>query len=644
MASNTPPRTDTAQSAANAPTPGTSASTQRPQHATPVPADAQDDQKAPNFVAEIVDEDLKSGANDGRVHTRFPPEPNGYLHIGHAKSIVLNFGLAQQASAGKTNLRFDDTNPAAEDTEFVESIQRDIRWLGFAWDELHFASDYFEQLYAWAEQLIKQGDAYVDDQSLEDIRENRGNFYKPGRPSPNRDRTVEENLDLFRRMRAGEFGDGQRVLRAKIDMAHKNLNMRDPLMYRIRHVHHHRTGDAWCIYPTYDWTHGQSDALEAITHSVCTLEFEDHRPLYEWFLDKVRPAHRPRQIEFARLSPTYLVTSKRKLQQLVREGHVDGWDDPRMPTIAGMRRAGYTPKAIRTFCERVATSKRPGTVDISLLEYTLREDLNATSPRVFAVLNPLKVVIENYPEGQSESFEGAYNPEDASAGSRSLPFSRELFIERDDFMEEPMKKWFRLAPGKEVRLRYACLITCKEVIKDESGEVVELRCTWDPESRGGTPADGRKVKGTLHWVSAAHAVDARVRLYDRLFAVENPLGQPVDDQAPRSANAASGVDNDEPQQQAAVGTDADAWKQHLNPSSLKELSGCKVEPSLRSAAPGHRIQFERLGYFCVDSADTTGPQLIFNRTISLRDSWAKASGGAPKPANNQRKNKKKPAS
>ncbi len=566
------------------------------------PSDTPDtsDANPSNFVADMVDDDLRTGRTQGRVVTRFPPEPNGYLHIGHAKSICLNFPLSQKVATGKCNLRFDDTNPATEDVEYVNAIQDDIRWMGFEWADLFFASDYFEQLYSWAVYLIKEGKAYVDSQTLEQIRDTRGNFYKPGVESQFRSRSVQENLDLFARMRAGEFADGAHVLRAKIDMAHTNINMRDPLMYRIKRVHHHRTGDKWCIYPTYDWAHGQSDAIEGITHSVCTLEFEDHRPLYEWYLEQIPeiPADkRPRQIEFAKLNLSYTVLSKRRLQQMVKENIVDGWDDPRMPTMAGMRRRGFTPVALRKFCDRIGVSKRDGIVDISLLEYALREDLNATSPRVFTVLNPLKVVLENFPEGHTETFEGAYNPEDPSYGARPLPLTRELYIERDDFAEDPPKKWFRLAPGREVRLRYACIIKCESVIKDESGQVVELRCTWDPNSRGGSPADGRKIKGTLHWVSAAHAVPAEVRNYDRLFTVENPMDE-------------------------ALGGD---FRKHLNPQSLTVIEGAMSEPSLAAAAPGARFQFERLGYYCVDS-HTAGPGgLVFNRTITLKDSWSKIS-------------------
>jgi glutaminyl-tRNA synthetase len=562
-----------------------------PTHESPT----SDDQPG-NFVADRVAADIAAGKNGGRVHTRFPPEPNGYLHIGHAKSICLNFGLAK-TFAGKCNLRFDDTNPEAEDVEYVESIKNDIRWLGFDWeDRLYFASDYFEKLYELAEKLIHDGKAYVDSRSLEDIRATRGDFYKPGEESPYRSRPVTENLDLFRRMRAGEFPDGTHVLRAKIDMANTDVKLRDPLMYRIRRAHHHRTDDKWCIYPMYDWAHGQSDALEGITHSICSLEFVNHRPLYHWFLDQLNlPAH-PEQIEFAKLQISYVVQSKRKLKELVVGNYVSGWDDPRMPTLAGLRRRGFTPEAIRAFCERVGVSTRDSLVDASLLEHILREDLNARSPRVMAVLRPLKVTLENYPEGEVEDLVAPYDPERPEGPSRKVPLSRVLYVERDDFQETPHKKWFRLAPGQEVRLRYACLVTCKEVIKNDQGEVVELRCTWDPASRGGNAPDGRKVKGTIHWVSAASALPAEVRLYDRLFREENPLKD----------------------------KDVD-FKTYLNPSSLEVLTGCRVEPSLASVKPLDRLQFERLGYFCVDS-DSKAGALVFNRTITLKDSWAKVAG------------------
>ena len=545
-----------------------------------------------NFVEDLVLADVQAGKNAGRVHTRFPPEPNGYLHIGHAKSICLNFGLARNFG-GKCNLRFDDTNPETEDVEYVDSIQADIRWLGFDWEgQALFASDYFEKLYELAEQLITAGKAYIDSRSLDEIRATRGDFYKPGEDSPFRGRTVEENLDLFRRMRKGEFADGAHVLRARIDMTSTDVKLRDPVMYRIRRAHHHRTGDAWCIYPMYDWAHGQSDAIEGITHSVCTLEFTNHRPLYHWFLDALGLTRRPQQIEFARLNLTYTVLSKRKLQELVRGKYVNGWDDPRMPTVAGMRRRGYTPEAIRAFCDRVGVSTRDSVVDVSLLEHALREDLNARSPRVMAVLRPLRVVIENFPEGEVIEFDAPYDPEKPDGPSRKVPLSRVLYVEREDFQETPHKKWFRLAPGQEVRLRYACLVTCKEVKKNDKGEIDELVCTWDPASRGGAAPDGRKVKGTIHWVSSAHAVPAEVRLYDRLFKDENPLQD----------------------------KDAD-WTAHLNPASLEVLTGCKLEPSLAGAKPGERYQFERLGYFVVDP-DAKPDALVYNRTITLKDSWA----------------------
>ena len=544
-----------------------------------------------HFIRDIIQEDLRTGRFGGKVVTRFPPEPNGYLHIGHAKSICLNFGLAEEFG-GVCNLRMDDTNPLTERMEYVEAILRDVRWLGFDWeDRLYFASDYFEQLYEWAVQLIKAGKAYVDSLSAEEIREYRGDFNRPGRESPYRNRSVEENLDLFQRMRAGEFPDGSHVLRAKIDMASGNMNLRDPIMYRILHAEHYRTGNRWCIYPTYDWAHGQSDAIEEVTHSICTLEFEDHRPLYDWFLEQLG-VHHPRQIEFARLNLSHTVLSKRKLLVLVEEGYVRGWDDPRMPTIAGLRRRGYTPEAIRDFCDRIGVAKTDSLVDISLLEHCVREDLNKRAPRVMAVLRPLRLVIENYPEGQVEHMEADNNPEDPSMGTRLVPFSRVLYVERDDFTEHPPKNWFRLAPGREVRLKHAYYVTCVDVVKDSNGEVVELRCTYDPESRGGATPDGRVVRGTLHWVSAAHTLDAEVRLYDHLFTVPD-----VD-----------AVEGD--------------WRAYLNPKSLEVLTGCKVEPSLAGAAPESRYQFLRLGYFCVDP-DTTPDLLVFNRTVPLRDTWAK---------------------
>lgn len=547
-----------------------------------------------DFVRQIVAEDVETSKWDGRVVTRFPPEPNGYLHIGHAKSICLNFGIAAENEGGLCNLRFDDTNPIKEEQEYIDSIKEDVRWLGFDWgDRLYFGSDYFEQMYEYAVQLINAGKAYVCDLDPDEMREYRGTLTEPGKNSPYRDRSVEENLDLFERMRAGEFGAGSRVLRAKIDMASANLNLRDPVMYRILYAEHHRSGDKWCIYPTYDWAHGLEDSIEQITHSICTLEFENHRPLYDWFLDELGVYH-PQQIEFARLNLTYTVMSKRKLQQLVQEGLVSGWDDPRMPTICGLRRRGYTPESIRNFCKRIGVNKFNSTVGIELLEHCLREDLNKTSPRVMAVLKPLKIVIENYPEGQVEKMEAVNNPEDTGAGTRKVPFSRELFIEQEDFMEEPVKKFYRLAPGREVRLRYAYFITCKDVVKDENGQIVELRCTYDPATWGGDAPDGRKVKSTLHWVSAGHSLPAEVRLYDHLFNKENP-----DDVA-----------------------DGEGFKSNLNPNSLEILSSCRVEPSLMDAKPGQRYQFERLGYFCVDPDSSPGKP-VFNRTATLRDPWAK---------------------
>jgi glutaminyl-tRNA synthetase len=546
-----------------------------------------------NFIEEIIERDLHAGKNGGRVMTRFPPEPNGYLHIGHAKSICTNFGLAKKFG-GTCNLRFDDTNPETEDVEYVESIEQDVRWLGFDWeDRKYYASDYFGQLHDFAVRLIEEGKAYVDSRSTDEIRATRGDFYKPGEESPHRDRSVEENLALFARMRKGELPDGSHVLRAKIDMASPDVKLRDPVLYRIRRAHHHRTGNTWCIYPMYDWAHGQSDAIEGITHSICTLEFINHRPLYHWFLDALRLPHHPAQIEFARLNLTYTILSKRKLKELVEAGLVSGWDDPRMPTIAGMRRRGYTPEAIRAFCDRIGVSTRDGTVDVSLLEHALREDLNARSPRVMAVLAPLKVTIVNMAAGQVEAFDAPYDPEKPDGASRKVHLSRDVYIEQGDFAENPPKKWFRLAPGQEVRLRYACLLKCEEVKKNAAGEVVELLCTWDPASRGGSSPDGRKVKGTLHWVSAAHALAAEVRLYDRLFKE----GEPEKDKD-------KGVD----------------WKTHLNPSSL-EVVTARVEGSLASALALDRFQFERLGYFTVDPDSRPGA-LVFNRTIALRDSWA----------------------
>ena len=549
----------------------------------------------PDFIRAIVAEDLETNKWGGRVVTRFPPEPNGYLHIGHAKSICLNFGIALENQGGVCHLRFDDTNPCKEEDVYVESIKEDVRWLGFDWgDHLYYASDYFDRLYEWAVQLIKQGNAYVCDLTPEQIREYRGTLKEPGKNSPYRSRSVEENLDLFERMKAGEFEEGSRVLRARIDMASPNLNMRDPVMYRILKVAHHRTGDKWCIYPTYDFTHGQSDSIENITHSICTLEFEDHRPLYDWYLDQLGAYH-PQQIEFARLNLTYTVLSKRRLIELVELGCVSGWDDPRMPTISGLKRRGCTPESIRNFCNRIGMSKTESTVDITLLEHHVREDLNKRSPRVMGVLNPLRVVIDNYPEDRVEELEAVNNPEDAAMGTRKVPFSRVFYIEKEDFLEEPPKKFYRLAPGREVRLRYAYFIKCVGVVKDEqTGEVVELHCTYDPETRGGDSPDGRKVKATLHWVSAAHCLETEVRLYDHLFTKENP-------------------------NEVEEGSD---WKDNLNPDSLKILTSCRVEPSLRNAKPGSRYQFERKGYFCVDP-DSSDKKLVFNRTISLRDPWAK---------------------
>ena len=547
-----------------------------------------------DFIRTIIDEDLRTGRFETPVVTRFPPEPNGYLHIGHAKSICLNFGLAQSYQ-GRCHLRFDDTNPCKEEDEYVESIQEDVRWLGFDWGQhLYFASDYFDQLYAWAVALIQAGKAYVCDLSPDEMREHRGTLTRPGRNSPYRERSVEENLDLFERMKNGEFENGARVLRARIDMAAPNLNMRDPVMYRILKTPHHRTGSKWLIYPTYDFAHGQSDSIEGITHSVCTLEFEDHRPLYNWYLENLG-VHHPRQIEFARLNLTYTMMSKRRLLELVREGHVEGWDDPRMPTLSGLRRRGYTPEAIRRFCEMIGIAKSDSMVDIAMLEFCVREHLNRISPRFMAVLRPLKVVITNYPEDLVEEMEAVNNPEDPSAGTRQIPFSRELYIERDDFMEDPPKKFFRLAPGREVRLRYAYFVRCVEVVKDPAtGEVQELRCEYDPQTRGGDSPDGRKVKATLHWVSARHARQAEVRLYDRLFTCENPA-----DVAPDRS-----------------------WTDYLNPDSMERLTDCQVEPALGEAEPMDRVQFERLGYFCVDKG-STAEALVFNRTVTLKDTWAR---------------------
>jgi len=548
-----------------------------------------------HFIRNIIAEDLAAGKNQERVHTRFPPEPNGYLHIGHAKSICLNFGLAAEFE-GKCNLRFDDTNPSKEDVEYVESIKEDVRWLGFDWaDREYYASDYFEQLYQFAIQLIKAGKAFVCDLNADQMREYRGTLTEPGKNSPYRGRSVDENLDLFQRMRAGEFADGSRTLRAKIDMASPNINLRDPVMYRVLRATHHRTGDKWCIYPTYDFAHGQSDSIEGITHSICTLEFEDHRPLYDWYLDQLG-IHHPQQIEFARLNLTYTVLSKRKLLQLVQQKHVTGWDDPRMPTLAGIRRRGYTPEAIRIFCERIGVAKRNSTVDIAMLEHCLREDLNKRARRVMAVLRPIKVVLENYPEGRVEELEAVNNPEDASMGTRKVPFSRELYIERDDFREEPPKGFFRLSPGKEVRLRYAYIIKCIGVVKDpETGAVTELRCTYDPETKSGSSQAQRKVKATIHWVSAEHALSAEARLYDHLFTKEDP------DDVPEGAD----------------------WLANFNAKSLEVIKEARVEPFLVNAKESELYQFERLGYFCVDPIDTAAGRLVFNRAVTLRDSWVK---------------------
>jgi len=547
-----------------------------------------------NFIHEIVEDDIKTNKHGGKVITRFPPEPNGYLHIGHAKSICLNFGTAKKYG-GMCNLRFDDTNPAKEDVEYVDSIQEDVRWLGFDWDDrLYYASDYFDQLYAYALQLINEGKAYVCDLTPEQMREYRGTLTKPGTNSPYRERAVQENLDLFVRMKGGEFEEGARVLRAKVDMASPNLNMRDPIIYRIKKATHHRTGDKWCIYPMYDYTHCISDSLEGITHSICTLEFEDHRPLYDWVLDELRVGAHPQQIEFARLNLTYTVMSKRRLLELVEGKFVNGWDDPRMPTLAGMRRRGYTPESIREFCDRIGVAKTNSTIDFALLDHCLREDLNKRALRVMAVLDPLKVIIDNYPEGQVEWLDAENNPEDPSAGTRKIPFSRELYIEQDDFLEDPPKKFFRLAPGREIRLKHAYYIKCERVVKNEvTGAILELHCTYDPETRGGWSQDGRKVMGTSHWVSTAHALDVQVRLYDHLFAKEDP---------------------------SAVEEGKD-YKENLNPNSL-EVKACKVEPGLKEAKPGTPYQFLRQGYFCVDT-DATADTLVFNRTVALRDSWSK---------------------
>lgn len=551
------------------------------------------EERSLHFIEQIIEEDNKTGRFGHKVHTRFPPEPNGYLHIGHAKSICLNSGMAREYN-GQFNLRFDDTNPVKEDTEYVESILEDVRWLGADWeDRLFFASDYFDQMYAYAVELIKKGKAFVCDLSQEEVRANRGTPTVPGTPSPNRDRSVEENLDLFERMKNGEFPDGSKTLRAKIDMASPNFNMRDPVMYRILHAEHHRTGNKWCIYPMYDWAHGLEDSIEGITHSICTLEFEHHRPLYDWFLDELGAYH-PQQIEFARLNLTYTVMSKRKLLELVKGGYVDGWDDPRMPTVCGLRRRGYTPASIREFCRKIGVAKFNSTIDVTVLENSIREDLNKTSLRRMGVLRPLKVVVDNYPEGQTDWLDAINNPEDSSAGTRKVPFTREFYIERDDFMEDAPKKYYRLSPGREVRLRYAYYVTCVGCVKDDQGNVVEVHCTYDPATRGGSSPDGRKVQGTIHWVSTEHAVDATVRLYDRLFTVENP---------------------DDPQNPLD-------FKDYLNPDSLEIIAGAKLEPSLADAAVDDRFQFERIGYFTVDR-DSTSDSVVFNRTVSLRDARIK---------------------
>ncbi len=549
-----------------------------------------------DFIRAIITEDLKNNKNRGRVETRFPPEPNGYLHIGHAKSICLNFGIANEYG-GICHLRFDDTDPSKEETEYIESIKSDVKWLGFDWGAyMYYASDYFEKLYEYAVQLIKAGKAYVDTLSAEEIREYRGTLTEPGRESPYRNRPIDENLDLFRRMKAGEFKDGTHVLRAKIDMASPNLNMRDPTIYRIRQVEHYRTGKKWCIYPMYDFAHCLSDSIERITHSICTLEFEDHRPLYDWFLDELNVDCHPQQIEFARLNLSHTVMSKRKLVELVKHGYVSGWDDPRMPTISGLRRRGYTPESIRNFCERIGVAKTNSIVDIALLEHCLREDMNKHAPRVMAVLNPLRVVIDNYPEDRVEELDAVNNPEDPGMGKRKVPFSRVLYIEQEDFREKPPQKYFRLAPGREVRLKHAYYIKCVRVVKDnQNGKIVELHCTHDPKTRGGWSSDGRKIMGTLHWVSALHSLEAEVRLYDHLFVKANPIDE----------------------------KDSTDFKRHLNPKSLDILTSCKIEPSLKGAKPGSRFQFLRHGYFCVDSVDSKDSALVFNRTVSLRDTWAR---------------------
>lgn len=575
----------------------------------------EETRKPLNFIEQIVEEDLKNNKNDGRIHTRFPPEPNGFLHIGHAKSICLNFGIAEDYG-GKTNLRFDDTNPLKEEQKYIDSIKEDVSWLGFEWEGTElYASDYFEKLYEFAEKIIKKGKAFVCEMTAEEIKENRGTPTQPGKESPYRDRPIEENLDLFRRMRAGEFPDGKYQLRAKIDMSSPNMHMRDPVMYRIRHQTHPRTGDEWCIYPMYDFAHGQSDFIEGITHSLCTLEFEVHRPLYDWFLDQiVEGDYRPRQIEFARLNLSYTVMSKRKLLELVNDHVVDAWDDPRMPTISGYRRRGYTPESIRNFSEKVGIAKRDNIIDVALLENSIREDLNKKAQRVMGVLDPVKVVITNYPEGEEEELEGINNPEDESMGTRMIPFSKEIYIERNDFMEDPPRKFFRLAPGREVRLRYAYYITCQDFIKDENGEVTEIHCTYDPETKGGQSPDGRKVKGTIHWVSVKHAVPVEVRLYDRLFMTENP--DKVDEE----------------------GKD---FKSNLNPESLEILDKSVVEPFIKNARPEDKLQFERKGYFCVDRYCNPEEKIVFNRTVTLRDSWAKIAKQQKQQQQQKKKKKKK---
>ncbi|MDA0838274.1 MAG: glutamine--tRNA ligase/YqeY domain fusion protein [Planctomycetota bacterium] len=569
--------------------------------------------KSDHFIRQIIKEDIANGKHGGKVVTRFPPEPNGYLHIGHAKSICLNFGLAKEFG-GKCNMRFDDTNPVKEDVEYVDSIMEDVRWLGFDWEgDALFASDYFDTLYDYAVKLVRDGKAFVCDLTAEEMREHRGTPTTAGRESPYRIRTVKENLDLFERMKAGEFDEGERTLRAKVDMASPNFNMRDPVMYRISKAHHHRTGNKWCIYPMYDFTHGQSDSIEGVTHSICTLEFENHRPLYDWYLENLEIFH-PQQIEFARLELNYIITSKRKLLQLVKDDHVFGWDDPRMPTLCGLRRRGYTPAALRNFCETVGVAKYNSTVDYALLNHCLRDDLNKTSARVLAVLNPLKVVITNYPEGETDELDAINNPEDVSAGTRKVPFSKTLYIEQEDFMEDPPKQFFRLAPGREVRLRYAFFITCNEVIKDENGNVTELHCTYDPETRGGDSPDGRKVKATLHWVSAEHAIEAEVRLYEHLFLKEDP--------------------NDV--------EDGQDFTSNLNPNSLTVIANAKVEPSMKDASAGTRVQFERLGYFCVDS-DSTEDKLAINRTVTLKDAWVKVQQQQGQGMQGQKKKQQRPS-